>query len=326
MGLKKHEIEVSEENIQKILNKLDETISNIERLDGEESFLNPIYGISCKSGDNYVLKVINPLEKWKKVKTLNEVKAIELIKKANIPVPKIYDYSTSKDLIGFEYILMEKFEGNNLKDVFEKRKLEYLSQIADIIQKFQQFSYRKIGSFTENNSIGPDLDIGNGPFNSFKDWIIAAIKSRLNHMEKTRFAKYIPKFKNFCELIEDKDMAIFFCHGDLAPKNMIEKDGKIIGLFDFEWAGAFPYVYDAANYNHDFNLNGAETKYFYKLLDERNIVYNIPEKIKDIKHIENLSMIFVSYQDWFIGREKEGEKDVAKHERDIIALFKKYDI
>lgn len=325
MGFKKDEIKVSEENIEKVFNKIKETILKVERLDGKESFCNPIYEITCKSGNSYVLKIINPLKKWEKIKTINEVKTIELIgQKTKVPIPKIYDYSTSKDLIGFEYILMEKLEGNNLKDVFDKNKLNYLSQIADMIEQFQQLSYNTIGSFNEDNSIGLDLDIGKGPFDSFKEWVIAAIESRFERMEKTRFAKHIPKFKEFCKVIEDVKLPIFFCHGDFCPKNMIERDGIIIGLIDFEWAGAFPYVYDAANYTHDFKLNEAEKKYFYELLDEKNVVYKISEKIKDIKNVESISMILVNYKDWSMGDEEEDERNVARHEEELISLFNKY--
>lgn len=136
------------------------------------------------------------------------------------------------------------------------------SQIAEFIEAFQKFKYTKIGCFTKSNTIGPEADGKTGPFNTFKKWITTTIEKRFNLMEASRFKNYIPRFKAFCELIEDRKLPIVFCHGDLVPKNMIEKEGKIVGLIDFEWSGAFPYIYDAANYFEDFNLDEKEKEQF----------------------------------------------------------------
>lgn len=327
MSLKKHEIQIFEDSISKLLNKINEELQTYERLDDDKSFCNPIYSITSKSGKEYILKVINPLEKWKKKKTINEVFAIKLIEqKTNVPVPKIYDYSSECNEIGYEYILMEKIEGNNLTEKFSQNKINYLKQIANFVAEFQKIKFDKIGSINEKYEVVEDLDIGKGPFNSFKEWAQATIQSRLIDLEKTKFKHHILRFKKCSELIENTDLPIVFCHSDLELKNFIEKDGKIVGIIDFEWAGAYPYIQDISSFEHDYELNEEELKEFEKILEEKNIIYKMPEKVKDAKHIKSLAMVLCSYKDWFVGKETEAEEFIKEQEKNLIKLFEKYGV
>ncbi len=327
MTLKKHEIQILEDNISKLINKLNEELMSCERLDDDKSFCNPIYSITSKSGKNYILKVINPLEKWKKKKTINEVFTIKLIEqKTNLPVPKIYDYSTECDEIGFEYILMEKIDGNNLTEKFSQDKINYLKQIANFVEEFQKIKFNKIGSLNEKYEVVEDLDIGEGPFNSFKEWAQATIQSRLIDLEKTKFKHYAPRFEKFSKLIDDISSPIVFCHSDLELKNFIERNGKIVGLIDFEWAGAYPYIQDISSFEHDYKLTKEELEEFEKILEEQNVIYKMPEKVKDAKHIKSFTMVLCSYKDWFVGKEKEAEEYIKKEEKKLVELFEKYGV
>ena len=327
MTLKKHEIQVPEENVSKLLNKLNEEIQTYERLDDDKSFCNPIYSITSKSGREYILKVINPLDKWKKKKTINEVFTIKLIEqKTNVPVPKIYDYSSECDEIGFEYILMEKIEGNNLTEKFSQDKMNYLKQIANFVEEFQKIKFNKIGSLNEKYEVVEDLDIGAGPFNYFKEWAQATIQRRLIDLEKTKFKHYAPRFNEYSKLIDDVSLPIVFCHSDLELKNFIERNGKIVGLIDFEWAGAYPYIQDISSFEYDYKLNKEELEEFQKILDEKNITYKMPNEVKDTKRIKSLAMVLCSYEDWFVGKEKEAEEFIKGQEEYLIKLFEKYNL
>ena len=52
----------------------------------------------------------------------------------------------------------------------------------------------------------------------------------------------------------------------------------------------------------------------------------MPEKIKDAKDVEALSMCLVHYKEWYLGREEEGEREAKKFEKMLIKIFDKYKI
>ena len=101
-----------------------------------------------------VLKLTNPI--WKTNKTRNEACVlIEIHKRTNLLVPKIYTWEDQKERseIEYEFILMECLKGEslfqywNIMSIMDQKKI--ISQIVDVLVELRKFKFKGIGNFTK---------------------------------------------------------------------------------------------------------------------------------------------------------------------------------
>ena len=116
-----------------------------------EGSFNKIYTVDTKTKSlvkSYVFRVSLPVEPGDKV--LNEVATLDYVKRhTKIPVPTVIAYdSSSNNVLGFEWILMEKIPGVPLSDIWSR--LSYISKEA-IIREIAGyvFQLRNICVFNE---------------------------------------------------------------------------------------------------------------------------------------------------------------------------------
>ena len=226
-----------------------------------DGWFNTAYDIALDSGHSAILKVAPPAD----VKILSYEKDImrtevEVMRKVagetRVPVPKIYSYDKSFDLIGQEYYLMEKLEGvpynyiqekieEDKKEAIETRLGEYNRQINDIWgEKFGLYSpvHEKFDTWYDafyymmsvllNDAADIDLDIGR-PYEKISD-ITASLKCALDEVKKPCLA-----------------------HWDLWAGNVFVDNGEITGIIDFEralWGDRLIEVF----------LHSGESAYFAK--------------------------------------------------------------
>lgn len=330
----KTEVNVSEEEIKKVLAKTNRKLKSYELFDN--GYVNPIYFVKTSGGEDLVLRITNPLKRWRRNKTLNEVTIMTFLReKTTIPLPNIYDYSVDKETIDYEYILMEKIEGEPLSHLYfsasDEVKIKYIAQIAEYISQFKQFKFDKIGSFKENMEIGVIADIAEGPFYNFKEYISALLNHRIEHVSRQeRFKKYVPLFKEFDEKVIstiDEDVDIVLSHHDLHFKNWMAKDGEIKALIDFEWSGAFPYCDDIINFDWDYEFDEfpKTKKIFYDILAKNNVKTEMSEKVKDVVETEAYAMSLAFYHTWFPTK-KEQEEFLKPLVPALERIFQKYNI
>ena len=69
----------------------------LEHFSDSPGVINNIYFLECSDGKSYVLKVNNP--RFIRIKTLNEVRAMKMIKNKSTTfrIPSVLDYSIDKD-------------------------------------------------------------------------------------------------------------------------------------------------------------------------------------------------------------------------------------
>ncbi|MCF7872092.1 phosphotransferase [Candidatus Woesearchaeota archaeon] len=322
-------MKIEDESIEKVLSKIGESLESKQLFNN--GFNNQVYFIKTKSGKELVLRLTNPLEKWKTYKTLNEVEAINFLsEKTNIPVPQILDYSIDKELVGFEYILMNKIEGEPLSEKYESYSKEdrthVLQQIADFYVQIKQFEFDKIGWFGKNMVISKVGDIESGPFNDFDEYMFAEITYLLNQANKREDLKeYVKKSKDFLKNLLSKksyNPKMVFTSNDLMLKNFLVEKNKVVGLLDLEWAGSYPEYNDLMNIVGDFKFEKykKEKEEFFKILKKNGLETEVSEPFKSIYELKGTLTGLLYYSDWF-DDELEAEKYYKIKITDLKSLF-----
>ncbi|KXN81564.1 hypothetical protein AN958_03901 [Leucoagaricus sp. SymC.cos] len=170
-----------------------------------------------------------------------------------VPVPRILLYASLGHLKG-GYILMTKVPGDTLWHVQESCSDEVddiLAEVGECLQQMQQSSgpYGRaicgIDGQTLYNWFGPygNCDRLESP-EKYHDLIL-----------KCAFPVKFPvkleledEFASACKIMErDSSYRAVFAHGDLHLSNIIVKDGRFIGIIDWEAAAWFPEYWDFVN-------------------------------------------------------------------------------
>ncbi|KAK7710671.1 hypothetical protein SLS64_005574 [Diaporthe eres] len=193
------------------------------------------------------------------VKTGSDVRLAEaatmkfIAENTNIPVPKVLS-AFSRD--GAVFIVMEKIQGqelaklwHNLSDQTRSSLLDQLRQMADELRALQPPT-----EFAVGNCIGGSLQdfrqsrapppVRFGPFRTIQDfhsWLRDGLeKGQAENMEQA-------DLEDMNEMITRQDgpwPPPVFTHGDLNPSNILVRDGKIVGIIDWEMAGWYPHYWE----------------------------------------------------------------------------------
>ncbi|KAF9062652.1 kinase-like domain-containing protein [Rhodocollybia butyracea] len=203
---------------------------------------NVYYGVDVVDiGDGYIVKFGTSV-------TAREAEATELVAThTSIPVARIhatlYDEVTS-----ITYIVQDRIHGERLDKLLPTLDAEKLQ----VIEKELQFIFSQLSSLDTHGSMGmvgkptyfldfhpfaPD-DLGSWRATTalgFVTWIIDA----------TNISTDVTVFKPIDSDIFDNEKPHIFSHGDLVPENILVHDGHISGIIDWEYAGWYPYFWNA---------------------------------------------------------------------------------
>jgi aminoglycoside phosphotransferase len=235
----------------------------------EEGGFHKVFILKMEDESEYIGRISFPVYPY--WKTESEVAVMKYVKeRTSIRVPEVYHYESNKDnLVGQEFIIMEKLPGISLFDVWDKydinEKKKILLQIIEIqcILKNQKFS--KIGGIFYDNNIRDfiigqavetaffcekrsELNIKRGPFDNTYDYIIAAIEKEIiyneNYFDEEEQKKWIPVYEELLSLVpkcfnNDDDIFVLF-HGDFHSTNILVDGTNITGIIDWECSGSYP--------------------------------------------------------------------------------------
>ncbi|MFH1916780.1 MAG: aminoglycoside phosphotransferase family protein [Nanoarchaeota archaeon] len=316
--------QITEEQINTILQDIGTSVKSYERFEG--GVINPLYFLDTKDGRRLALRLTNP--HWKN-KTESEVMVMDFVRnRTTIPVPGILAYDLTRDRIGFEYILMERLQGEQLIKTFDQSTTEekdvYLESIADIFVQLKSFRFPKIGSFLKDMQVGPLVDSNTGPFDTFAKYICSLIDFRIPPLrEDSRFSVYVPsleRFRDHFAKVYAGIVEITLCHSDLDLKNILAHEGKITGLIDWEWAMAGPMDED---FHHIADIPDSE-RLIEKIVRKGIKLPQGFEERRDMYEVTFIATALVSYKHWFVGRETDGEDFIGKQCRKLEGIFLKY--
>jgi aminoglycoside phosphotransferase len=193
------------------------------------------------SPDNTVIKV------GKRI-VVGEAEALKVAAQFGIPAPRIHDVHTTSD--GEHRITMDYIEGQTLEKAWDELSTEQRKDIAKQLRKIldkmrsatpppnlisacdgteirdtrHRFSYHSPPCVDEK---GFNEVLMSGVFPQISPLVRAALAQRLRTSHR-----------------------IVLTHCDLMPRNIMVKDGKIVGLLDWEDAGWYPEYWEYVKFFH----------------------------------------------------------------------------
>lgn len=174
---------------------------------------------------------------------LQEADALRIAEEAGLPVPHVHHVETTAD--GKNHISMDYIEGQVLSEVWptysEVQKRAIIQQLREI--------------FTTMRSVpAPDRYIGACGGNEIRDTRLYFTYNAPACQDKQGFNEYLmgalmpqvsgPIRRAFEKRWRRTDHRVVFTHGDVAPRNIIVRDDKVVGLIDWEDAGWYPEYWE----------------------------------------------------------------------------------
>ena len=166
-----------------------------------------------------------------------------------VPVPKVFDVYKSED--GIVSITMEYIDGDNLekiwKELSQEQKLAIAEQLRGFICQLRELKGDYIGSINGGQALDLRIqEIRGGPFTSeaeFNNFLLSGIFPRIPRI-----------YRDIAQRSLQTDHDIVFTHADLAPRNIMVKDGCIVAIIDWECAGWYPEYWEYLKAFHNVDM------------------------------------------------------------------------
>lgn len=213
-------------------------ISSIELTGG---FFNTAYDLELNNGRHVILKVAPAVEtetlSYEKHIMRAEVQALRLVlASGTVPVPDVYSFDESCELIPCPFFFMEKIEGQPYSEVKDSLSEEQRASIEYEVGRYQRLINEikgdRFGLLVQHNG-----ETGGGWRETFTGMIhsVLADAERLQaalpvpvETLKMSLEKYLPALE---EVTEPR-----LVHWDLWNGNIFVKDGAVVSIIDWERA------------------------------------------------------------------------------------------
>lgn len=247
--------------INNISNKVfNEDAKSFEELTG--GWYNSAYDVETVSGKHGILKIEPPTD----VKIMGYEKDImevevEVMKKVrektNVPIPEIYCYDTSKDIIPQQYFIMEKLDGKPLNEIRQSLDEQIIESIESKLGKYNRcingYSNDEFGLYASSQ---PKFCSWYKAFKSIVQLVLddgEELKVDIG-MPYEKIVDIIDSLKEVLNVVKEPKLV----HWDLWDGNIFIDDEKIVGLIDFEralWADPLMEISFWAS-SKDYFING----------------------------------------------------------------------
>ena len=208
----------------------------------KKGVVNPMYEINNK----YILRIHKRephLIKLEKEAAIYERVAASGV---HVPVPQVVVLDTSKTLIPYNYVLMNKIRGTDLDEIWEKlgakKRKEISFHLGKTIAELHKIRFRHFGGILPVEKRYPSWD--------------AYIRHKLaDYANNHRSYGDVPKhtldaierfYKKNRHLLKKVKQPVLL-HGDWHRENIRIQNHHISGIFDFEWALAGHNEFDFKN-------------------------------------------------------------------------------
>ena len=197
----------------------------------EQGMINDVFSIDGK----YVIKINTGHPEIPKLKKEKEIYELLLGK---VPVPKVFGYDSSKEVLPYDYIIMQHVAGSSLgsifKDLSKEEKKEWLVSLGSLLASIHSNHFHHFGEeFSKNNFVGEDNYV-----NFLAKYVHSICEKIGNSNELTN--QEIDKIQSFflnSPLFKINPPASLL-HGNFIPDNIIAVNGAIAAVVDWEWCRA----------------------------------------------------------------------------------------
>lgn len=280
-------IRFKRENIQEIFNKYG--LGKIKKITYAKSgVVNPCLFIN----DDFVLRVNvrdSNIPKFRREKI-----AFQKLK-GKVPVPKIVILDKTRKILPYDYLITEKISGKEAKNLIgelkgdEKKKIAIQAGIN--LAKIHKIKFKKFG------------DVQTHTFGEYRDWGDYILNKTKKHLEEIKQLKILDKVerKQIMNIfVKNKDLfsnvkTPRLNHGDFSFENIVCKNGKITGIFDFEWALSGDPEFDFRYLDEFKDLQKYVLEGYKKI---RKLSPSFNRKILFYKLLLNLELVSVAKLHW----------------------------
>ncbi|KAI8943383.1 hypothetical protein NX059_001397 [Plenodomus lindquistii] len=125
-----------------------------------EGGFNQVFTLRLEDGFDIIAKIPYHISKPDRFATASEVAPLEFLRVKGIPVPKVYDYSTSaENEVGAEYVLMEKAAGIYLSSRWLALEEKEMMNLAHSFVELETRLFRLPFAATGSIYFKKDLDM-----------------------------------------------------------------------------------------------------------------------------------------------------------------------
>ncbi|EEQ31211.1 hypothetical protein McanMca71_006784 [Microsporum canis] len=201
-----------------------------------------------------------------------ELEAMQFVQKyTTIPAPRVTKvYMCGKK----QHLVMDAVDGQTLDsawpDLTEEQRLNIVQEFTAFIQQLRGLIPPKEGTIG-STSLGPGYDhrLGDrhfGPFNNIADFHFYVRRGvSLEFWDEPVKQVHDPS----------RSYAIKYSHADICPNNVLVKNGKIVAIIDWEFAGWYPEYWEYTKIHYGWRPYRKE---FYDALGQTMTTY--PEELK----------------------------------------------
>lgn len=167
----------------------------------------------------------------------------DLLPKRGISTPQCLGFDSSGEIIPEKYIIVSYIPGLSLSDGFKNLEKE--------IQ--QKLSFQMGEIIREIHKVTPEDLNGSQLFGPKTGWKKLYVKEFTFYLEEATKGKYFSTeveqeikktFKQFQNQISDLENELRLVHSDFSASNIQINDGRIVGIFDFEWSHSGDPLWD----------------------------------------------------------------------------------
>ncbi len=259
----KQQYSIGNDIIEKILNKYH--LRNLKSIVPiKAGLINPAFLINI----SYVLR-IDKSEHLRGVKghdTRFEREAFlyNLLPKREIPTPTCLGFDNSGEIIPEKYIIVSYIPGVSLsigfKSLDAETQHELSFQLGEILRRIHGITPEDLN---ESELFGPKTGWKKLYEKEFTTYLEVVLRGAYFSPEIEEEIRRI--YRKFQNQVSDLENDLRLVHSDFSASNIQLKDGKIVGIFDFEWSHVGDPLWDLQKLPINFQLgDGFEARNFLK--------------------------------------------------------------
>lgn len=308
-------------SIDRTSNAVEKYFPNSSLVDVSELYgglVNPIYNLKITNPEmELIMKTTNMPGIEIDSRFRKEKYVIDLIRKnTDVPVPNIYAWDNSREILPFEYMILSKLDGSNMNDIYESFKLDERSFIAEkmgeYLAKIHSIKFEWFGSL-----MGSSITTVKDDYFKFLNDNFRGTLSGIPEIEEIK--------DDIMTFVEDNthllniDVTPSLIHNDYHLGNVMGYETKITGIIDFEASKAGHNEQDLIipKWWIFEKCRGAESPFFegYKKYGNFNNDFDKRTKLYELRTAVDILMATVKFR---IGDVNEKIKEYSSKIDEII--------
>jgi aminoglycoside phosphotransferase (APT) family kinase protein len=174
----------------------------------------------------------------------NEARAYETLRGSGVPVPAVVALDLSRSIAPYDFIITSRMPGGPVIDAWETLSLEERARVASEAGAYLAMLHMQ--TFDRFGALGSGEDRGFGRWYDYvADYLdrYATLARDLNAIgpeERTRLLAALARHQSLLDTVTRGSLV----HSDYHWENILQEDGHVSGVIDFEWALAGDPAWD----------------------------------------------------------------------------------